>query len=67
MECVVWVVEYGSENAEEQGNKRERPSEQPPKKKKRNRTVILVFYFIVMEQTLFHGRNHIEYKVPNGK
>ena len=37
------------------------------RRKKRNRTVILVFYFIVMEQTLFHGRNHIEYKVPNGK
>ena len=34
MECVVWVAEYGSENAEEQGSKRERPSEQPPKKKK---------------------------------
>ena len=66
MECALCVVEYSSENAEEQGNKRERPSKQPLKKK-RNRTVILVFYFIAMEQTLFHGRNHIEYKVPNGK
>ena len=46
---------------------KERDQANSHRRKKRNRTVVLVFYFIVMEQTLFHGRNHIEYKVPNGK
>ena len=58
MECVVWVVGYGSENAEEQGNKRERPSEQPPKKKKKQNS---------NTSFLFHsnGANFVSWQKPH--